>query len=125
MPVLAARWVLWISLLILMPIPFYVGSWSCLPVERVIGISYAALIGDLEMAFPAPLLVAQLLGWSMLLWMCGFFYGLLSERWSDKIRDSIMGLVVLTLLMLFSTFPVYHSSLAGDASQLNFRQLHE
>lgn len=126
MTVTTTRWVLWFFLLILLPLPFYQQDWCWVPVGRIVQLMmHLAVAGDNTVGFAVtPSIVALLLLWSLLLWMLSRSYTALAAGWPDRIRGSIMGLSVFSLLILFSTFRVYQP-LVLPGQSVSFLQLYQ
>jgi hypothetical protein len=121
------RWLLFIALLLVLPLPFHLSQWVIVPFAYLFG----ALFGWPEVSainLPAMslLLLVQLLLSAVLLWGLAFAYTFWSIKLPVKIRGPIMGLLVLSSLILFSSFPVYDvAQLAADNSQLTFLQIYQ
>ena len=130
MTVTTARRVLWISLLLLIPLPFLLSHWGWVPAGRIVQVMLHGLAswivgnGD-NVAWISPLLVLQLLLWLLVLWCVAWAYGQWSANWPVKIRGSIMGLTVLILLIVFSSAPVYRSLLSAEPLPMSFLQVYQ
>ena len=47
---------------------------------------------------------------ALISWGVGYY----SSQWPEKIRGSVIGIVVLSVLMFFSSIPVYSNQLAAE-----------
>lgn len=112
MSIATAKWFLWVSLMVLLPWPILVITghdtvWSVSSggqlLQSLLDRRYAPMLSGWHIV---ALLVQVLLA-GLLLWGIAIIYGRSSLRWPIKIRGSIVGLCVLTLLITFSTFTVY------------------
>lgn len=107
------RWVFFVSLLWLLPLPFYHGEIAWLPVARVFFIvtaeAYLLLLGSAPVnPVGANLLLAAGTGtWVVLLWMLVSAYIRWAKPWPSTVRGSVMGLLVFSLLILLSSVPAY------------------
>lgn len=111
-----AKWFLWVSLLVLLPLPVLAPVDITAGNDSVWSVSSAGQLLQLLMSSPQlgvvsgwwfAALVLQILLAGLLAWGIAIVYGRASLQWPIKIRGSIVGLCVLTLLITFSTFPVY------------------
>jgi peptidoglycan/LPS O-acetylase OafA/YrhL len=128
MPITTTRRVLWISLLLLAPLPFYGQHWGWVPVARVLQIIAGMLSSELVFKADGEAINLLLLLLQALFWLCflagaAVVYGKWSRTWPDKIRGSIMGLLVFTALLIFSSVRIY-SSLLAPPQHLTFLQLY-
>lgn len=116
------HWVLWISLLLVLPLPVLtlpassVGLWSSLPVGYLL---IASIQGS------GWLYLLQGIGWAALLWWAARRYCLWSEAWEPKIRGSIMAITMLSLLILCSSIPIYRDIQRQQGQPLTFQWLYE
>ncbi|MEH6556632.1 MAG: hypothetical protein V7459_05355 [Oceanicoccus sp.] len=122
MPVNTTRWVLWVSLLILLPFPLHIHHWGLLPLGAVLK---SLLSGHLQQLYNLSLLEQALIFTQCLVAMLisaliSWTYGYYSSNWQEKIRGSVMSIVVFSALIIFSTMPIYShqliASLAEDKS---------
>lgn len=120
MPVNTSRWMIWLALVVLLPLPMLAGDpQAIVPVGRVIHLALRSLlgIGDVAMlSLPLFLLVCV---YAALLWLPAWFYGRITADWQMKIRGSTAGLMVFCLLIGFSTFSVY-CDLQRDCQPVTF-----
>ncbi|WP_101759405.1 hypothetical protein [Oceanicoccus sp. KOV_DT_Chl] len=114
MPVMTARWFLAVSLIVLLPMPFYFEGWYSSTVLFVMAFSTFSW-----------LLVAQGIIAVLVIAGIAYAYGLLSAMWPAKIRGSIMGLAVLTALIVFSSLPIYHDLASRDGTTISFLELYQ
>jgi hypothetical protein len=107
------RWVFFIALLLLLPLPFYNGGLGWLPVVRVFFIVTAeGYLMLSQQSFGSPvdgilLLGLEVVGWVVLLWLAVSVYIDYTKAWPSTVRGSVMGLLVFSLLILLSSFPAY------------------
>lgn len=110
-------WVLWISLLLLLPLPILSeGGMATLPVAYLFQVS----IKDWVLL---ELLQGAL--WALVLWLLAQGYIQLAGAWESKIRGSVMAIVVLSLLILFSSIPIYKNVPRHGGQLLTFQWLYE
>jgi ABC-type transporter Mla maintaining outer membrane lipid asymmetry permease subunit MlaE len=118
MPVSTARWVLWVSLLILLPFPFHIHYWGLLPLGAVLKSLLSGYleqlynVSSLEQAF----IVAQCLVATLITALISWVYGYYSSNWQEKIRGSVMSIVVFSALIIFSTMAVYSNQLIASSA---------
>lgn len=103
-------WVLWLALLVLLPLPVYLQAWGWVPVWYVAGVCIDVLAGKATLGIAG--LVVQLVVGVGLTGLLARVYGHSCAGWPARIRGSIVGIVILSLLLLFSTFPVYRTPAA-------------
>lgn len=109
MSVAMARSFLFLALLILLPLPFYLSDWLLLTPGYVLMLvveHWSAGRADLQQISPLGLML-QLLCALLVSVGLAYLYGRCSSHWPVKFRGSIMGIVVMTGLILLSTWPVY------------------
>ena len=115
MTVLAARWVLFISLGLMLPLPFFVGDWYLSTVLYIV----LYLLENFSL-----LMFLQLLLGLVLISVLAFLYGWYSRAWMMKIRGSILGLPVLTALVILSSISIYDDFARPDSPAVTFMQLY-
>ena len=124
------RWVFFISLLLLLPLPFYSGGIASLPVARVLFIvtaeAYLLLLGQVSgfLLGDIFLLSLEVVGWVVVLWFAVSAYNTYTSSWPSAVGGSVMGLVVFTLLILLSTFPAYRQ-LGVEQAATTFLQVYD
>ena len=124
------RWVFFISLLLLLPLPFYNGVLGWLSAARVFFIVTAQcylLVLDSGLASPVGgilLLAAGTLAWLLVLWFAVTAFTIWSRAWPSTVRGSVMGLLVFTLLILMSSFAVYRP-LSAAQGPVTFLQVYD
>ncbi len=124
MTISTARWVLFIGLLLILPLPFYAGHWAILPTANELLIVLRFLLAEgAEFYGLNGLLLVQGLAGVFICWLLALLYGVSSSQWPSKIRGSIVGLSLLTALILFSSAEVYRS-LESATLPLTFMQLY-
>ena len=107
------RWVFFIALMLVLPLPFYNGGPGWLPAARVFFIVTAEgylMLSEQSPASPVGgilLLGLEVVGWVVLLWLAASAYISSTKTWPSTVRGSVMGLLVFTLLILLSSIPVY------------------
>ena len=106
MDIATTRWVFWISLLILLPLPVFSTPWGWLPVAYLL----LAFFRD-----GGALLLLYALVWGAGLWLLALGYCRWTRRWESRVRGSLMAISVLTMLVVFSSVPVYRPvAVLGD-----------
>jgi hypothetical protein len=116
---ITTRWVFFISLVLILPLPFYHGEFALLPVARVFFVVSAQcyfLLLEPGLASPIGgtlLLAAGTLAWLLALWLTVNAYTIWTRLWPSTVRGSVMGLLVFSLLILLSSFPVYRPLMAA------------
>lgn len=119
MSVLVSRWVLWVALMILVPLPMWVQShWVWVPAFRVIQLAWRSLVFSAVDGVISVVLLTQMGVGALLLAGLAFAYGSLARAWPVKIRGSIMSLTVFVALILMASIPVYKPIVAGQAGQM-------
>lgn len=112
------RWVLWISLLLLVPVPVYGVRWGWLPVMY--------LLTSLGAGAPLlPRLLLQVVFWALILWLPVRTYCRWTRLWEPKIRGSVMAIVVFVSLLLVSSIPVYRPAFGSSTRALAVQWLYE
>lgn len=122
MSTVTARWVLWVSLLLLLPLPFFTEQLTLLPAGYWIR-ALARGLADTQTIALSMSLALQLLLALVTTAMLAYFYSLWSKHWPSKIRGSIMGLSIFSLLIIFASVPVYDS--IEDSNKLTFLQVYQ
>ena len=112
----ATGWVLWVSLILLIPLPIPGEPWGALPVVYLLINSFG--VGGLWFVIYG-VLWAAVMGW------VSFRYCHWSEGWEPRIRGSVMAIVILSLLILFSSIPSYRVAGDPNAPGVTFRWLYE
>ncbi len=108
------RRVFFVALLLLIPLPFYHSIVVLLPAARIFLIASAEIylwLSDASIAMAlgdSVSLSLQLLLWVGLLWLLASGYTRWAKDWPASVRGSVMGLLVFSLLIIFSSVPVYY-----------------
>lgn len=106
MDIVTTRWVFWISLCFLMPMPVFGTPWSWLPVAYLL-LAFFRDGGALLLLYAAI--------WGAVLWLPVLGYCHWTRHWEPRVRGSVMAISVLTMLVMFSSIPVYRPlALLGD-----------
>ena len=130
MTITSTRWVFFIALMLLLPVPFYHGALALLPVFRVIFIItaqaylYLSGVDPLYLLTDLVLLSAQVMFWGLCLWFIVRAYLFASRRWTASVRGSVMGLLVFSLLIILSSIPVY-LSLDAEKPSISFLEVYD
>ncbi len=106
-------WVLWVSLLLLVPLPVYRAGWASLPV------AYLATSAG------APLLLLQAGIGAFALWVLARSYCRWTVAWQDKIRGAVMAIAVLAAITVFASVPVYRTLPQSGGEPMTFQWLYE
>jgi hypothetical protein len=123
------RWVFFIALLLLLPLPFYNGGLGWLPAARVFFIATAEgylMLSQQSIGSPVDgilLLSLEVVGWVVLLWLAASAYIIYTKLWPSTVRGSVMGLLVFSLLILLSSLPAYRP-LGLAQSPITFLQVY-
>ena len=129
MSLVMARWVLFISLLFILPLPFYAQQLAWLPVVYLLKLwlvnlhlNSADIISSFVMLVMLELTLAVFACW----WLAKC-YEFVSVNWPIKIRGSIVGLTVFSLLLVCSSVPVYRIFAAAEVKvePVAFRELYQ
>jgi hypothetical protein len=118
---------MWASLVVLLPLPWYVDNWGWVPAYYGLGLVFDQLVDGVEsMTVKLDLLfvIPQLLAALLVNWLLANVYTRYSVSWPVKIRGSIMGIAVLTCLILLYTFALYRLPFIAPVSMVNFPQLY-
>lgn len=122
------RWVFFVALMVLLPLPFYNGELAWLPVLRVLFIvsaeGYLALTGHSAVLDGLLMLSIFVLLWIGILWLLVKAFLVWTMEWPATIRGSVMGLAVFSLLITLSTIPVY-CQLGTPAQMVTFFQVYQ
>lgn len=115
MSVITVRWVLWVSLLVSLPFPFYIVHWGLLPLGAVLK---ALVFGHLQQLYELSLLqvalvLLQCLVAVVVFGLTSWGYGRYASQWQEKIRGSVVGIVMLSFLITFSSVAVYSGQLVA------------
>ncbi len=128
MSIASCRWVLWVSLMLLLPLPVllqHVGWVSAGYILQLLIHSFTDPVAATALVVDQRLLLAgQLLMWSLILSIPGVIYGKFAIGLPLKQRGSLVGLLAISLLILFSTFTVYSSLLDPQLAPFTFLQLY-
>ncbi|MDC3332938.1 hypothetical protein OAV62_01730 [bacterium] len=98
------QWVLWISLLLIVPLPIFWAELGYYPVGHLI---YSWFCEDSVPLIDTLLITGQSIGYLLALWWCARAYVVVSDDWTEKITGSIMCLAVFSTLILVSSVGVY------------------
>ena len=128
MSITNTRWVLFVALLVLLPLPFYNGELAWLPVLRVLFIvsaeGYLALTGHSAVLDGLLMLSGFVLLWTGILWLLVKAFLVWTRQWPATVRGSVMGLAVFSLLITLSSIPVYRR-LGNPAQMVTFFQVYQ
>jgi hypothetical protein len=107
MTVKTAQWVFWVSLVLLLPMPFYDQHLAWLPCGSVLKF----IVGEFRESNSVSLtgLLPQLVFGLLVCGCLAKVYGFFSAGWPSTIRGSVMSLLVFSCLIIFSSVPVYGS----------------
>lgn len=122
------RWVMFIALFLILPLPFYGDSLVILPLARVsfvVSAEFLLFTSGAGMALTPLVLLALGIGlWSVFLWLLAGAYCQLSSSWPAKVRGSLMSIAVFITLILLASLPVYRG-LTVERHALTFLQVYE
>ena len=121
MTIIMARRVLLIGLLLILPIPFYLEHWAWLPVAKQLAIAMPLLLVEFNVSH--LLLFLQGLSGILICWVLALGYTICSANWPAAIRSSMVGLMLLTSLIIFSSVKIYRS-LESPSLSLSFMQIY-
>ena len=124
----AARRILWLALIGLLPVPFVSIVPGVAPVSRLLflgGLTAGVFASDpdtLSRLFTL-LLLGQAIGWGLVLYLVARLGAGLLDRWPDgSRRTAIVGIAVAVLLVV-SLFPVYRTPLSSSGVRSNLMQI--
>lgn len=121
MTVAMSRWVLWVALIILVPIPLLSqGMWYWVPVFRVVQLLWRSLFSGSAEFLLSISVVMQAGAAALVLALLAYSYGLLSAQWPVKIRGSVMSLTLFICLVLLASIPAYRPLIASVEPLLTF-----
>ena len=125
MSVITVRWVLWVSLLVSLPFPFYIVHWGLLPLGAVLK---ALVFGHLQQLYELSLLqvalvLLQCLVAVVVFGLTSWGYGRYASQWQEKIRGSVVGIVMLSFLITFSSVAVYSGQLVARNTDDSVRKV--
>jgi hypothetical protein len=118
---------------VLLPLPFYhppsyQAGIVCLPLLQVFFVVsaelylYVAGLGNTITGLPALAIAMPV--WTALLWFISDRFIVWTGSWLATVRGSVMGLLVFTLLIIFSSVPVYRG-LENSAGAITFLQVYQ
>jgi hypothetical protein len=126
MSVTAIRWVLWVSLVLLLPLPLQLLELGWVPAFFGLNVLFSTLLLPAASPEGAMLMLAPQVAVAVLLnWLLADCYLRISAPWPAKLRGSIMGIAVLTGLVLAATFRVYQLPFPTEAAAVTFFQLYQ
>lgn len=121
MTVTMSRWVLWVALIILVPIPLLSqGMWYWVPVFRVVQLLWRSLFSGSAEFLLSISVVMQAGAAALVLALLAYSYGLLSAQWPVKIRGSVMSLTLFICLVLLASIPAYRPLITSVEPLLTF-----
>ena len=121
MTITMSRWVLWVALIILVPIPLLSqGMWYWVPVFRVVQLLWRSLFSGSAEFLLSISVVMQAGAAALVLALLAYSYGLLSAQWPVKIRGSVMSLTLFICLVLLASIPAYRPLIASVEPLLTF-----
>lgn len=122
MPVAVAFRVLFLFLVALLPMPCFWQDWGVLPPLRFLYLVYTELVssGLTEVSLLAlVLMLIHVLAAGLI----AHAYSTFSRQWPSRIRGSVLGISVLSLLIVFSSMAIYRLPLDA-APNMTFLQLY-
>mgnify|MGYP000651604607 CR=1 FL=1 len=121
MSITMSRWVLWVALIILVPVPLLSqGGWCWVPVFRVAQLLWRDLVLGPTQWLLSVSVILQAGAGAVVLALLAYSYGAVSAQWPVKIRGSVMSLAMFVGLVLLASIPVYRPLLASTESLLTF-----
>ena len=121
MTITMSRWVLWVSLIIIVPIPLLSqGAWHWVPVFRVVQLLWRTLLPVPVESVVSLSIILQAGFGALLLALLAFAYGLWSAQWPVKVRGSVMSLTLFVSLILLASIPAYRPLVSSAESLLTF-----
>lgn len=113
------HWVLWTSLMLLLPLPVYAEAWGCLPAADLF---IAIFTGE---GSPGWLLGLQAVFWSLIFQGVAHMYCVRTARLEPKIRGSLMSVAMFVLLILVASAPVFRVPYGEPGEALTLSWLYE
>lgn len=125
MTITMSRWVLWVSLIIVAPMPLLSqGAWHWVPVFRVVQLLWRTLLpASAESVLTLSIILQAGLG-ALLLGGLAFTYGIWSSHWPAKIRGSVMSLMLFVSLILLASVPAYRPLVSSAEPLLTFMRVY-
>jgi hypothetical protein len=111
--------VLSIFLMLLLPLPVYLSGGGLLPAARIIMLAFTQAT-----AVDFSMLLAQGSIGIIICVVVARLYIALSKSWPLKIRGSVVGIISLLLILIFSSISVYKPFGSHSQDRLEFRQLY-
>jgi hypothetical protein len=111
--------VLSIFLILLLPLPVYLNGSGLLPAARIM-----MLVFSQATALDSTLLFAQGLTGSIICIFIARLYINLSEAWPLKIRGSVVGIISLLMVVVFSSISIYKPFGNDSQQSLELRYLY-
>jgi hypothetical protein len=106
-------------LILLLPLPVYLAGSGLLPAARIMMLAFNQVT-----AFDFSMLIAQGSIGSIVCVVVARQYIALSKSWPLKIRGSVVGIISLLMLLIFSSISVYKPFGSHSQDRLEFRQLY-
>lgn len=106
-------------LMLLLPLPVYLSGGGLLPAARIIMLAFTQAT-----AVDFSMLLAQGSISSIVCVVVARLYIALSKSWPLKIRGSVVGIISLLLILIFSSISVYKPFGSHSQDRLEFRQLY-
>ena len=131
MSVRASRWILWISLVLMVPVPVLVVGPALVPTARVLMLGTISLsILLLENARGAVglltlFLFVQALLYMGLLWLGAYLISRVFARFSRRTLAATTLLLIATGLFITSAFDVYHDAFRVHSAHANLLHVFE
>ncbi len=131
MSVRAARWVLWISLVLMLPVPIVLLGPGLVPAARLLmlgGISLAVALFENArgaVGMLTTILLAQGLLYMALLWLVAHLASRVLGRFSAKTVARVTLALVAVGLLLSSAFEVYRGPYRAQSARANLLHVYE
>jgi hypothetical protein len=131
MSVRVARWILWGTFVLLVPLPFFLVETGVVPAARILmlGAVVAALVATEGAQGVAGVLTAVLLLQAgvyvaLLWWVAHRVSRLLARAWPRRVAAATTALVIVSLLVA-SSFEIYHTPFRTRSLRANLLQVFE
>ena len=127
----AARWMLWIAFVLMVPVPFLMLGSGWVPAARLImlgGISLAVALFENAsgaVGMLSVILLAQGLLYMGLLWLAAHFASRWLDRFSSRTATAVTLVVVAAGVLIASTFELYRGPYRAQSPRANLLHVYE
>lgn len=131
MPIKTTKWVLFVILVLTIPVPFYLINIGWIPTGRILllGIHTILFIAIEGLGGKGPVIAFIICSQALVYLLVIYFFCVsatqLTQRWPSRIRGSVVGILGLCLIIIFSSFDVYRPLHSPTALKTSFFHIYE